>query len=161
MYAYRTYEGLEVYDSEDDDVYSEIPSIYRDVDSGLLFEETHPKSRSQAAIQAHLEGLFYESKAQTLVDKYGEYGLSYERATELVTLSVNYNALSRKGVLTREEYDNFAMEAVGTTATEIVRVIKEGDKLGGLEVLRLAAQKNGIGEEHAFALLSEKFGMTL
>ena len=133
-------------------------NVYEDYWSGLRFEENSSLSRSSSAMQEHLSNVFKRAKAQAVVDK---YGLSYGRATELVTIAMNYRALEGKGALTEAEYDAFAMEAVGTSATELIRIAKEEDVVGGLQALKRAADKNGIGIEHARTLLFEDFGLSL
>ena len=134
------------------------PVVYEDWFSGVQFENGYLVSRSSSATQEYLANQFKAGKSQVISDR---YGLSYERAGELVTLAMNYKALSHKGALTKEEYDDFAMEAVGTSASELIRMAKENDVARGLGALKRAANTNGIGVEHATRLLSEEFGLTL
>ena len=133
-------------------------NTYEDYRTGLVFERTSSVSRSSSAMQEYLGNVFKRAKAQTIVDS---YGLSHERAAELVTMAMNYNALSRKGALTEQEYDAFALGAVGTSATELIRMAKEEDVVGGIQALKRAAEQNGIGVEHAQTLLFEEFGLSL
>ena len=132
--------------------------FYKDSRTGLVFEDTHTVSRSSSGMQEYLHNVFKQAKAQVIVDK---YGLSHERAGELVTLAMNHNALSKKGALTEDEYDVFARAAVGSSATELIRIMKDNDTLAGLSALKRAADKNGIGIEHAQTLLTQEFGLEL
>ena len=133
-------------------------NLYEDFWTGFIFEDTHSVSRSSSAHQQYLSNVFHRAKAETIVDK---YGLSYERATKLVDLAMNYKALSRKGALTETEYDRFAMEALGTPATTLMKIDAEADIVGGKAALERAAKKNGIGVVHAAALFYEEFGVNL
>ena len=132
--------------------------LYEDFWTGLVFEDTHTVSRSSSGMQEYLHNVFKQAKAQVIVDK---YGLSHERAGELVTLAMNHNALSKKGALTEDEYDVFARAAVGSSATELIRIMKDNDTLAGLSALKRAADKNGIGIEHVQTLLTQEFGLEL
>ena len=132
--------------------------LYQDFYSELIFEDTYAASRSSSSVQSHLSRVFNQAKSKRVADK---YGLSRQRAGELVTLAMHYKALGRKGALTEEEYDAFSMEAMGTSASELIRVAKENDVIGGLKALKRAADKNGIGVEHAQSLLTKEFGLEL
>ena len=160
---YRVGENIANYlNHYDDEFYYDLDKIasnlYEDYWTGLQFENIASSSRSSSAMQAYLGNVFKRAKAQAIVD---QYGLSHQRAEELVTIAMNYKALSYKGALTVAEYDAFAMEAVGTSATELIRMAKEGDMEAGGNALVRAAHVNGIGIEHAQILLGEQFSLGL
>lgn len=151
-YDYKFYYDLDFYG------YSGNEELYEDFWSGLIFEEGNARTRSVSAMQSHLANVFKSAKVTAVMDK---YGLEAGRANDLVTLSMNFKALSLKGALTASEYDQFAMSAVGTSATELLELNKSNDIVGGLKALKRAADLNGVGVEHMGKILEEEFGMSL
>ena len=147
-------------DRYDDKFYYDIdkigPNLYEDFWTGVRFEDTHITTRSSSAHQKHLSNVFQRAKVEAFR---GQFGLSYERSTKLVTLAMNYKVLTRNRVPTEDELNDLAMEVVGTPATELYQIAKEGDMLKGCKALKQAAKTNDIGVEHAKSLISEHFGL--
>lgn len=117
--------------------------IYEDPWKGITFEDTHLVSRSPSAVQAHAFHLDQEAKARTIEST---YGLSYERAKQLVIYEKNYQALKLTGALTMAEYNELAMAVVGSPATELMQI----ETVEGVEeAFQRAADVNDIGVERA------------
>ena len=132
--------------------------LYEDYVTGTIFEDTYAKSRSSSAMQERLSKEFKQARGKAIAEK---FNLSHQRAEELVTLAMNYKAMWRKGTLTQREYDAFAMEIVGTSATDLIQMGKENNVEEGWKALERAAKHNGTGVEHVQTMLLEDFGLAL
>lgn len=128
-------------------------NLYEDPDTGFLFEETAGNAKDLEKL-----GSIKESVKRTNIAKklQANLGLSEERANEVAKLTSHYEKLSNKRAMTDKDANKLFKSVFGITATDVRKAYLatvEGNKVPMQDVMKTAAEFNGLGPEKANTLI--------
>lgn len=130
---------------------------FRDVESGLVFEETITNSKDLEKLAAFLEAKKVVNAAETIQIN---YGLSEERSRKIAHVSYNYFKNSQRRSMTPEDANIFSREIIGVDIDNIKSAYKkslEGRREDLNDLIDDASNFNGISPEHTTKLLEVFF----
>jgi hypothetical protein len=128
-------------------------NLYRDWQTGVLFEKVQAGPKNISKIKALRQDLAINKAAEKLR---AEYGLSEEKALDTARFSYKLKN-SPKGTYNVKDFDAFARELTGSSISEFQNDLKQGNSSSLQDRLEKAGEVTGMGPEGVNKLIKDIF----